>query len=84
VCVGLSFRPVKAMLIIEFVCIILQSLTKCNSRRSSNIDRSEARLDATLGYQNVGNSIDRPCSTDIRYTVPYLKQLCFEIKVVLA
>ena len=57
-CVGLSFRPGKAMLI-EFVCIILQSLTKCDSHRSSNIDRSEARLDATLGYQNVANSIDR-------------------------
>ncbi len=57
-CVGLYFMPVKAMLN-EIVCIILQSLTKCDSRRSSNIDRSEARLDATLGYQNVANSIDR-------------------------
>ena len=50
--------PVNAMLN-EIVCIILQSLTKCDSRRSSNIDRSETRLDAMLGYQNVANSIDR-------------------------
>ena len=56
--VGLYFKPGKVMLN-EFVCIILQALTKCDSRRSSNIDRSEARLDATLGYQNVANSFDR-------------------------
>jgi hypothetical protein len=34
-------------------------MTTSDSRRCSHIDRREARLDATLGYQNIAYGVDR-------------------------
>ena len=56
--VGPYLRLDKVMIHGIRLCEI-QLMTTCDNRRSCPIDRREARMDATFGYQNVAYGIDR-------------------------